>query len=227
MKPQPPVTRRRMRGGFSRREGGGQHFSRGLWGGLPFRAYCTGYACADGQGVEEHAGAVAEDVDFGLGGIEPADGELGDAVAKGLGEEDDFDVEGEAVDGLEGEDFLGGGATEGFEAALGIAEGDEGKGAEDAVESFAHALAEKVLAALDAAEGMLAGAEEDVVARVCLEMGEKSGDFFERNAEIGVHVEDDGSPRLPDAGTDGAAFAAMDLIIENMKIGLFCGSLPR
>jgi hypothetical protein len=166
-------------------------------------------------------------VDFGLGGVEPADGELCDAVAEGLGQEDDFDIEGEAVDGLEGEDFVGGAAAEGFEAALGIAEGDEGEGAEDAVERFTHRLAEEALAALDAAEGMLAAAEEDVVLRIGLEMGEKSWDFFERNGEIGVHIEDDVSPRLLDAGTDCVAFATMDAIIDDVKIGLFCHGLPR
>jgi hypothetical protein len=189
--------------------------------------HCALDARADGEGVEEHAGAISQDVDFGLGGVEPADGELCDAVAEGLGEKDDFDIEGEAVDGLEGEDFLGGGAAEGFEAALGIAEGDEGEGAEDAVEGFAHGLAQEALAALDAAEGMLAGAEEDIVGGVCLEMGEKNGNFFERNAEIRVHVEDDVSPRLLDAGADGVAFAAMDAIIDDVKIGLFCRSLAR
>ncbi len=75
--------------------------------------------------------------------------------------------------------------------------------------------------------GVLAAAEEDVVLGLGVEMGEKAVDFFERNAQIGVHIEDDVSPRLPDAGADGVAFAAMDPIIDDVKIGLFCGSLPR
>jgi len=148
-------------------------------------------------------------------------------VAEGLGEEDDFDVEGEAVDGLEGENLAGGVAAEGFETALGIAEGDEGEGAEDAVEGFAHGLAQEALAALDAAAGVLAAAEEDLIGWMGFEMREENGDFVERDAEIGVHVEDDGSPRLTDAGADGVALAAVDAIIDDVKIGLFCRSLPR
>src|SRR2546430_3286257 len=53
---------------------------------------------ADAEDVGEHAGGVAEEADFALGVVEPADGDFGGGEAALLREEEDLDVEAEALD---------------------------------------------------------------------------------------------------------------------------------
>ena len=178
---------------------------------------------AHAQGVAQHAQAVADDVHLALGRVDPFHGEIVDAVAEALGEEEDFDVECEAVEGLAAEDLAAGAGTEGFEAALGVVDAGEGEALEDAVKDLAHALAQRGLAAADAAACMLAVADEDLRAGILLEMPEEVVDGCQRDAEVGIHVEDVLAPCAKHAGADGEAFAALDLVVDDLKIRLARG----
>lgn len=181
-------------------------------------------APAELRRIVEHAEGVADDVDFGFGRVDPLDREVGDGEGEFAGEEEDFDVEGEAVDLLALEDGFRGVSAEGFEAALGVAEFGEAKAGEDCIEALAHRAARPGLRPGDSRVAVLAVTDEHRDFGVRGEMSAERIDFREGDAQVGVHVKDEFAGGAEHAGADGVAFAALGRAIDHdpddARIGL-------
>ena len=80
-----------------------------------------GVPANDGN-VLQHPGSVAEVADAGALVVGPAYGDFNDAVAALESDEKDLRIEAPALDGLELEDGLRGGAGKGLESALRVGE---------------------------------------------------------------------------------------------------------
>ena len=118
------------------------------------------------------------------------------------------------------EDGLGGGAVEGFEAALGVGEGQAHDHARDPVEAAAEELAVERLVDGLAAAVEPAGADGDVGAVV--DGGEEALGFFDGRGEVGVGEHDDIAGGLEDAVADAVALAAVAGVLEEAEVGV-CG----
>ena len=75
---------------------------------------------ADDGDFLQHPGSVSQVADAGALVVGPAYGDFDDAVAALEGDEENLGIEAPALDGLELEDGLRGGAGEGLESALGV-----------------------------------------------------------------------------------------------------------
>src|SRR5580692_6896090 len=159
---------------------------------------------ADDGDVLQHAGAVFQVADAGALVVGPTHGDFVDAVAALAGDEENFRIEAPALDGLQLEDSLRGGAGEGFEAALRVGVGQTHDEAGDAVEAAAEELAVEGLA--DGLAGALepAGADGDVCAGG--DGGEEAVGFLNGRGEIGVGEHDHFAEGVEDAVAHAVAF---------------------
>ena len=166
-------------------------------------------------------GAVFEVADAGALVVGPTDGDFVDAVAALAGDEENFGIEAPALDGLQLEDGLRGGAGEGLEAALRVSVGQAHDGAGDAVEAAAEKLPVKRLA--DGLAGALepAGADGDVCAGG--DGGEEAFGFFNGRGEIGVGEHDHFAEGVENAVAHTVALAVVAGILEEPDLGVvFC-----
>ena len=176
---------------------------------------------ADVEEFFEHLDAVAKVADAGALVVAPGDGDFFNVVAAAQGDEEDFGVEAPALDALQLEDGLRGGAAEGFEAALGVGEGEAHDHARDEVEAAAEELAVERLMDGLAADFEPARADGDVGA--VADGVEEALGFGHGRGEVRVGEHDDVAGAVEDAVADAVAFAAVDAVFEEANAGIFGG----
>jgi hypothetical protein len=174
----------------------------------------------DPNRIPQHLKTVPHDMDFALRGVPPFDRAIGDSKPEFLGEEENFDVEGETVDLLSGKDGLRRRAPEGFETALRVADAGHGKPAKDRVERLAHVAAEPALVQRDAALRVPSISKEHVNFRMRLKVLHESVHFTERDAQVCIHVENEFTSRRGYAGAHGKAFSVVPVICHDVQIRL-------
>ena len=139
------------------------------------------------------------------------------AVAALEGDEEDLRVEAPALDGLELEDGLRGGAGEGLEAALRIGKVQPHDDAGDGVEAAAEELAVERLAMGLAAAFKPARADGDVRARG--DGGKEPLGLLDGRRQVGVGEHDHFAERLQHAGAHAVALAAVAGIFDQADLG--------
>lgn len=159
--------------------------------------------------IPKHPQAVVQDMDFAGGGVMPFDGKIGHSVTAFTGEEKDFDVEGEAIDGLRGKEIVHDVFPKGFKAALRVAQRNTGNEAHHAVESLAHAAAQPILIDHDVASSVLPVPDQNGDVGSLGEFSEEGVHGRERHAEVGVHKENYVALRGKHTLFNGVAFAAL------------------
>jgi hypothetical protein len=143
----------------------------------------------DPKGVAEHLKTVADDAHLAFRRIVPLDRQVGDPESQHLGNEQDFDIKGETIDLLARKDHPRSRAPEGLEPTLGVVHADHRKAPKDRIECLAHVASQPTLVFRDSAFGMLTIPKEDIHIRVGAEVFHEGVDLSQRNAEVGVHVE--------------------------------------
>ena len=118
---------------------------------------------------------------------------------------------------LQPEDDLGGGAREGFEAALGVLEGEAHDHARDPVEAAAEEPAVEGLMDGLAADVEPAGSDGDVGA-VAMAAKRRSASSHGRG-EVGVGEHDDLAEAVEDSVANAEALAAVGAVIEEADVG--------
>jgi len=146
----------------------------------------------DPKGVAEHLKTVADDAHLAFGGIVPLDRKVGDPESQLMGNEQDFDIEGETIDLLACKDHLRSRAPEGLEPTLSVVHADHRKAPKDRIECLAQVASHPALVFRDSAFGMLTIPKEDIHIRVGAKVFHEGVDLSQRNAEVGVHVKNQG-----------------------------------
>ncbi len=153
--------------------------------------------------------------------MSPTDGDFVDAVAALAGDEENFRIEAPALDGLQLEDGLRGGAGEGLEAALRVSVGKAHDGAGDAVETAAEKLPIERLANGLAGALEPAGTDGDVGAGG--DGGEETVGLLNGRGEIGVGEHDHFTERVKNAVAHAVALAVIAGILEQPDLGVGFG----
>jgi hypothetical protein len=176
---------------------------------------------ADDGDVLQHSCSVAEVADAGSLVVGPAYRDFDDAVAALVGDEQNLRVKAPALDGLELEDGLRGGAGEGLESALcvGVREPHDGMG--DQVETTAEELAVERLSNGLARALEPARADGDVGAAG--DGGKKPVGFLDWSREIGIGKHDYLAERVKNAVAHAVTFAAIAGILEHADFGRILG----
>ena len=158
-------------------------------------------------------------MDFAAVGVRPLHGHILHAQAEALGEEDDFYVEGKAVERLARKNGVHRAAAKCFKTTLRIAHTDACEEAEDGVKSLAHLAARQTLAAEDGAACVLAIADEHIHLRLRCEPREEAPDFLQRRGEIGIHEKGDVAARCEHPRAHGVAFPPLHIVGEDAEAG--------
>ena len=175
-----------------------------------------GVPANDGD-VLQHPGSVAEVADAGALVVGPAHGDFNDAVAALESDEKDLRIEAPALDGLELEDSLRGGARKGLEAALGVGEGQTHDRMGDHVEAAAEELAVERLADGLARAFEPARANGDVGSAG--DGGKKAVGFFDGGGEICVGKHDHFAEGVENAIAHAVALSTIARILEHAELG--------
>ena len=139
------------------------------------------------------------------------------AVAALEGDEQNLRVEAPALDGLELEDGLRGGAGKGLEAALGIGKAQPHDHAGDGVEAAAEKLPVKRLAMGLAAFFQPSGADGDI--RAGGDGGKEPLRLLDGRRQVGVGEHDHFAPRLQHSGAHAIALAAVAGVLHQPHLG--------
>ena len=176
---------------------------------------------ADDGDVLQHSGSVAQVADAGALVVGPAYGDFDDAIAALEGDEENLGIEAPALDGLELEDGLRGGAGEGFKAALRVGVRQAHDGAGDGVETSAEELAVERLANGLARALKPAGADGDVGAGG--DGGKEAVGFFDGRGEIGVSEHDDFAEGVENAVAHAVTLSMIAGVLEHADFRVFGG----
>jgi len=174
----------------------------------------------DDGDVLKHAQSVFEIADAGALVVSPTDGDFVDAVTALASDEENLGIEAPALDGLELEDGLRGGAGEGFEAALRVSVRQAHDGAGDGVETSAEELTVERLANGLARALEPAGTDGDVGSRG--DGGDEAVGFLDGRGEIGVSEHDHFSKGVENAVADAVTLSMIAGILEHADFRVFC-----
>jgi len=171
---------------------------------------------ADDGDVLQHSRSVAEVADAGALVVRPAYGDFVNAVAALASDEENLGIEAPALDGLELEDGLGGGAGKGLEAALGVGVGQAHDGARNGIETSAEELAVERLA--DGLAGALKPARADGDVGAGGDGGKEADSFFDGGGKIGVSEHDHFAKGVKKAVADAVTLATIARILEHADL---------
>ena len=176
---------------------------------------------SDDGDVLQHSGSISQVADAGALVVSPAYGDFDDAVTALASDEENLWVEAPALDGLELEDGLRGGAGEGFEAALRVGIGQTHDGAGDGIEAAAEELAVERLANGLARALEPAGADGDVSSGG--DGGDETVRFLNGRGEVGVSEHDPFSERVKNAVADAITLSMIARILKHADLRVFGG----
>ena len=145
---------------------------------------------------------------FEPGALRQVTGHVRDRQSEARAQEQQLDVEREAIDDHLLEERLDALAVHQLEAALRVAKGKPRHRADDRVEGPPHRLAQPPLPHLHVGVRKRAGADDDVEIAIADHRGELRV-LLDRRREIGVGHEHEASPRLEHAVADRVALAAV------------------
>ena len=168
--------------------------------------------------VFEHLHSIPEVADAASFVVAPGDRDLLDGIAEFAGDEENLRIESPTLDGLEAEDDLGGWPGKGFEAALGVLEGQAHDSAGDPVETAAEELAVKRLVNGLAGAVHPAGTDGDIGAVV--DGGDKALGLLHGGGQVGVGEHDDVASGLEETVSDGVAFPAVAGVLNEVQTGV-------
>src|ERR1039458_5108460 len=171
-------------------------------------------AVASAQGVPADDGNLLEhlDADFQVAHagaliMSPAHRHLNHLVTAFEGDKENLRIKAPALDGLELEDGLRGGAGECFESALGIGKAQSHDGAGEGVEAAAEKLAVERLAMSLPAFFQPSRSDGDV--RALVDGGKQQFSLLDGDRKSGVGEHDDVAMGLQQAGAHAVALAAV------------------